>query len=296
MSSEVHPQTKSEIRALLRGADVRPNRRRGQSFLIDGNLMRCVFEAADVTASDLVFEVGTGTGSLTRMLAAAAGEVVTVEVDATLADIARGELSACSNVTLIRADVLAGKHRLNPEVLDALEAAAARHEQTKLVANLPYSAATPLLLNLVFASIVFERMVFTVQAEVSERLVATPGTRAYGWVSVVVALAGEAEVLRPLPATAFWPQPEVASALVRFRPRADWRSGIDVERLCAFGTFVFQQRRKTTLRILRDTVKRADCEIDPAALLDKLGIDAKTRGDQLTPSEILGLSQTLPTQ
>ena len=294
MSPEVRPQTRSEIAALLGAADVRLSRRRGQSFLVDGNLMRLVVEAAGIEPSDLVFEVGTGTGSLTRLIAEAAHEVLTVEVDARLVAVARDVLDAFDNVTLIRADVLAGKHRLNPEVLDALRAAAAGHPRTRLVANLPYSIATPLVLNLVFGDVVFERMVFTVQREVAERLTASPGTRAYGWASVVIALSGDIEVLRDLPSTAFWPRPEVTSSLVRFRPRRDWTRGIDVDRFTAFGGYVFQQRRKTVLRIVRDYLKNCPGAPEAAAVLETCRIAPRTRGDQLSPAQIVELSRTIP--
>lgn len=287
------PQTKSEIVRLLDTVHCRPNRRRGQSFLIDGNLMRRVVEAAELTPRDLVFEVGTGTGSLTRLLADRAGEVLTVEVDPKLVEAAEDVLRGLDNVTLVRADVLAGKHHLNPEVIRGLQTRAKTWPQTKLVANLPYGVATPLLVNLMFDDVAFERMVFTAQRELAERLTASPGTRQYGWVSVVTALAGEAKVLRHLPATAFWPEPAVASSLVDFRPRRDWKRGIDVERFTGFGTYVFQQRRKTVLRIVREYLKRAGSSLDAQALLETVGIRSKTRGDQLDPRETLRLSQSI---
>ena len=287
------PQTKSEIVGLLHSAGFRPNRRRGQSFLIDGNLMRLVVDAGEVGPRDLVFEVGTGTGSLTRMLADAAGEVLTVEVDSGLAGIAADVLRGISNVTLIHADVLAGKHHVNPEVLRQLQTRAKAWTQTKLVANLPYVVAAPLLINLMFGEVAFERMVFTVQREFAERLTAEPGTREYGWVSVVAAMAGKTEILRRLPPTAFWPEPEVESSLVEFRPRDGWTKDLDVERFRAFGTFVFQQRRKTVLRIVREYVKRVGPSLDPQMILEASGINVKTRGDQLTPQEVVRLSQTI---
>ena len=276
---------------MLKAGGFRPNRRRGQSFLVDGNLMRLVVQAAELTPQDLVFEVGTGTGSLTRLLAAEAGEVLTVEIDAALALLAEDVLRGSDNVTLVQADVLAGKHHVNADVVRRLHTRAKACRQTKLVANLPFSVATPLVMNLVFGDVAFERMVFTVQREVAERLTASPGTREYGWVSVVTALAGEAEILRPLPPTAFWPKPEVSSCLVVFRPRPDWKQGVDLERFTDFGTFVFQQRRKTVLRILREYLKRSGTPLDARELLEAHSLEPRTRGDQLSPQEVLHLSQ-----
>lgn len=255
--------------------------------------MRMVVGAAELTPDDLVFEVGTGTGSLTRLAADAAGHVITVEIDAGLARIAKETLHGRSNVTLIHDDVLAGKNELNPDVMRELRASAPGWSRTKLVANLPYSIASPLIMNLVFEQIELERMVFTVQREFADRLVARPGTKDYGWVTVVIAAAGATEVIRHMPSTAFWPVPAVGSSLVRFRPARDWKRGLDIGRFRRFGMFVFQQRRKTVLRILREHLKRIGSGLDPMSLLETSGIDPKTRGDQLKSEALLRLSQSI---
>jgi 16S rRNA (adenine1518-N6/adenine1519-N6)-dimethyltransferase len=257
--------------------------------------MRCVVDAAELTPDDFVLEVGTGTGSLTRMAADLAGEVLTVELDPELASVAGDVLHGLANVSLIHADVLAGKHSLNPGVLRRLEDAATRWSHVKLAANLPYSVATPVIANLLFQPVTFERMVFTVQREVAERMIAAPGTKAYGWLSALVAVAGKVLILRQLPATAFWPRPEVASSLVILRLRKGWKKGLDLEAFRAFGAFVFQHRRKTVLRILREYMKRSSGKGEAARLLEAAGVDPKTRGDQLEPQELLCLSHSVQT-
>jgi 16S rRNA (adenine1518-N6/adenine1519-N6)-dimethyltransferase len=170
-----------------------------------------------------------------------------------------------------------------------------RQESTKikLVANLPYSIATPLMINLLVGEVEFERLVFTVQQEVAARLVAAPGTRDYGWASVVVALSSEAKVVRTLPPSAFWPEPKIHSSLVVVKPRAGWKDEINVNTLSAFAAFAFQQRRKTVARILRDYLERKSIEADEAELLSQLNISPKTRGDQLTPEEFIRVSRAL---
>ena len=291
--SPARPQTKTEIRRRLAAAGIRPNRLRGQSFLIDGNLMRTVVESAELTADDLVLEVGTGTAGLTVLLADVAGEVLTVEVDPAFCCIAREALAGFRNVTLIQADVLASKHEVNPHVLEALAERGRRRARVKLVANLPYSIATPLVMNLLFTDIEFERMVFTVQREVADRMTAQPGTRDYGWITVVLAASSETRVLRRLPREAFWPAPEVESSLVCLRPRPGWRKGIDVESLRDFGPYVFQQRRKTVGRILKNYFKQAGRSFREELLPAVAGVEPEVRGDQLTPEQIIRLSEAI---
>jgi 16S rRNA (adenine1518-N6/adenine1519-N6)-dimethyltransferase len=290
------PQTKTEIRERLAAAGIRPNRLRGQNFLIDGNLMRTVVDAAGLKPGDFVFEVGTGTAGLTALLADGAGEVLTVEVDPALSAIARQVLAGRGNVTLLQADVLAGKHVLDPDVRTALTEKASHHARTVLAANLPYSIATPLIVNLLMGEVAFDLMVFTVQREVADRMTASPGTRDYGWVSVVMALSCEAEVLRRLPRQAFWPAPDVESSLVRLRPRPGWREGIDVSMLREIGPIVFQQRRKTVKRILKNYLKRTGRTLREEALLDEAGVEPSVRGDQLTPEQIVRLGEAIGRQ
>ena len=292
--SETKPQTKTEITELLKAEGFRPNRRRGQNFLIDGNLMRLVVETAELTKDDVAFEVGTGTGSLTRMLAAVAGEVVTVEVDPILQRVGADVLAGLDNVTRIEGDVLEDKHHFSAAVLDALGAAAARRRRVKLVANLPYSVATPIVMNIVIGNIEFERLVFTVQREVAERLTAAPGSDAYGWVSVVMALAGAGKVLRRLKPSVFWPRPGVESALVAYRPTPGWKTGLDIMRVRKVGMFVFQQRRKMAVRIMRDYLAREGSPMAPEGVLLAANIAPTARGHCLTAQEIRRLSEIVP--
>ncbi len=288
------PQTKTDIVSMLRAEGFRPNRRRGQNFLVDGNLMRLVVQSAEIGPEDFVLEVGTGTGSLTRMLAAGAGEVLTVEVDPMLQRVSARVLEGLANVRRVEADVLEGKREVHPLVVEALRAAASRQAHIKLVANLPYSIATPLVMNLITGDVEFERMVFTVQHEVAERLVAEPGSAAYGWASVVIALAGRAKIVRRFPPSVFWPRPAVESSLVVFLPTPGWKQGIDLERLRDVGQFIFQQQRKVAARILRDYLKRRGLALSPEGVLASAGINASARGHRIRPQEILRLSRLIP--
>ncbi len=227
-------QTLSEIRALLAAAGLSPQHRFGQNFLIDLNLMRKLVAAAELSPGDVVLEVGPGTGSLTELLLDAGVRVVAVEIDRGFQAILRERLGTNQRFTLVQGDALAGKHRVNPLVLHALEQARSPHRPEadaprlppgaggayKLVANLPYQIATPLLMDLLLATPAFERLTCTIQKEVAERLVAAPRTEAYGTASVMVQLMADVTAHAILPPTVFWPRPQVESAMVTIRPRA----------------------------------------------------------------------------
>lgn len=213
-------QSKQHIERLLVSAGVRPNRRLGQNFLVDMNLMHLLIGAAHIHPNDIVLEVGCGTGSFTEGLAKSTGEVITVEIDETLTRIAKKQLKKFYNVKIFNADILQGKHKLCPEVVSAVKDAKSRLEgRVLLVANLPYKVAATVMLNLITGgqdSIVADLMCVTVQREVADRMVAAPGSADYGVLSIFMSAAGRATVMRRLKPTVFWPQPQVDSCMVRF--------------------------------------------------------------------------------
>ncbi|MFQ5807832.1 MAG: 16S rRNA (adenine(1518)-N(6)/adenine(1519)-N(6))-dimethyltransferase RsmA [Phycisphaerae bacterium] len=273
-------QTLSEIRSLLAGAGLAPRQRYGQNFLIDLNLMQKLVGAADVRPADLVLEVGPGTGSLTEILLKRGARLVAVEIDRGLQALLRERLGKHPRFTLVQADILATKHRINPLVLNILDkqepgAGGAR----KLVANLPYQIATPLLMELLYTSPPFERLTCTVQKEVGERLAAEPGSDAYGPVSVISQTLAEIELIAILPPSAFWPRPKVESIMLTIRPRQV--DQIDVEDVPDFVDFVqrgFGQRRKMLRRVVRDWEL-----LDALAAFHRAGVNPDARPGELTP-------------
>ena len=181
-------QTLSFLRRRFREAGIRPHTKRGQNFLIDLNLLRVLFESAAVDRNDVVLEVGTGTGSLTAMLAQAAAAVVTVEIDPAMFELAAEELHRLDNVVMLRTDALQGKNRLNPAVVEAVrgQLAAAPGRRWKLVANLPYHVATPVLGNLLGENQPPRTMTVTIQKELAQRITARPGSKDYIALSIWV--------------------------------------------------------------------------------------------------------------
>jgi 16S rRNA (adenine1518-N6/adenine1519-N6)-dimethyltransferase len=282
-------QTKHEIQSLLAEANSHPRHRFGQNFMIDQNLVRLVAEAGQLTPNDLAIEVGPGTGTLTEELLARAGRVVSVEIDRDLAALLRRQLADRPTFTLVEGDALAGKHDLNAELLEVIRAARAEGRSAKLVANLPYNIASPLVIELLIEGV--EILAFTVQKEVADRLRAAAGGDAYGPLTVMAQMLGRVEMLRTLPPQAFWPAPKIDSALVRVT-RED-RVGGGVERVRAFGEFVhkvFSFRRKT----LRKALSQAG--YDAEQVLGATGIDGQQRPEVLTPMQFLQMSEAAATK
>lgn len=279
-----HVQTKREIAAMLDAAGARPRKRFGQNYLIDGNLMRRLVEAAGLTRDDVVIEVGAGTGGLTDLLVARAGVVVCVEVDRALQLLLADRFKDHENFTLIGGDALAGKHRLHDELARRLQAYAEADESAKLVANLPYQIATPLVMNLLVDYPQVGRLVFTVQQEVGERITAEPGHKNYGPLAIVAQLLTNVSLVAKLPPEAFWPRPAIHSVMLRMDVRP--LPFADRDTLRRFVTMlrgIFDHRRKTLRAALRYLMD--------APVRDEVlgGIEPTKRPEELSVKEWLAL-------
>lgn len=283
-----HPprQTSSFLRQRMAAFGLRPEIRYGQNFLIDLNLLEVILDAARLTAQDVVLEVGTGTAGLTTRLAQQARHVVTVEIDAQLAQLAAENLGTSPNVTFLRQDVLKNKSTVDPRVMQAVSDALHQHQLTsyKLVANLPYNIATPLVSNLLAADLRPALMVITIQKEVADRMMAQPGSKDYGALSVWVQSLATVELVRVLPPTVFWPRPKVDSAILRIELQEAWRQELpDVEFFHSFVRALFFHRRKFLRSVLISATKEeldksavdrvlADQELDPTLRAEQLDV------------------------
>jgi 16S rRNA (adenine1518-N6/adenine1519-N6)-dimethyltransferase len=355
-------QTLQEIRELLESFGLAPQRRFGQNFLIDQNLLLKVIELAEVDPGRTVLEVGPGTGSLTEELLVRAGKVVAVEIDSGMhrllqerflgnqtppsaPEIAEqtapsqsrlasdlGKQTApfqsrlAGNLVLLHQDILVGKHALSPEVVEALGPSA------DLVANLPYNIATPLVAQCLVSSweaqrdsgfgirdsdkkpqeefsatlpesrisnpdsrfsTRFDRLTFTVQQEVADRMVAPHGSWEYGPVSVIVALLGKARFGHAVPNTSFWPKPQVASRMMRIDFDAERaRLLADVRTLQAVVALAFGQRRKQ----IGSVIHRKNAAFEPedfSRALDAAAIPRTVRAEQITPEQFLAAANAL---
>ncbi len=275
-------QTLTEIKTLLANFGLRPKHRHGQNFLHDHRKLDAILAAAQVAPGDLVLEVGPGTGALTERLLEAGARVLAVEIDTDLEPILRQRLESNPNFALLLADVLAGKHQINPAVWTAMTALAdAPHAPFKLIANLPYNVASPLLANLVVDHPAMTLGVVMIQREVADRLTADPGGKEYGPLGVIIQALCEVQRVTILPPSCFWPQPKVDSAVVLLRRRAEPLT-TQPQRLSAMLHRLFSKRRKQLGGILGREIPLP------------VGIDPSMRPEQLTVEQLVALSLALP--
>ncbi|HEY7468458.1 MAG TPA: 16S rRNA (adenine(1518)-N(6)/adenine(1519)-N(6))-dimethyltransferase RsmA [Acidimicrobiia bacterium] len=264
-------QTRSEISQLLARHGVAPSHRLGQHFLADANITRKIVELAGVGPGVQVVEIGAGTGTLTRALAATGAHVVAYEVDP-------GLLPVLEEVT-----------QGLPVELRFLDATAVDltvdlpGEGWVMVSNLPYNVGTPLLLDALRRATQISRFVVMIQREVAERLVAGPGSRLYGLPSVIAGIHGRADLSFRVAPQVFYPAPKVESAVVVIRrlPAPD-----EADRAIEIASAAFNQRRKMLRRSL------AGIFDDPASALHSAGIDPTARAEQLSPGDYLRLARS----
>ena len=291
-------QTAGYLKHLFAAVGFTIDARRGQNFLIDLNLVDLIERSAGIRPTDVVLEVGCGTGVLTERLAAAAGRVVAAEIDPRLAQLARDRLvGQRDRVTLVEGDALAGKHRLAPGLLAAVADAVAKSGpdgRLLLVANLPYCVATPVISNLLALPRPFDAAVVTVQREMAERMTAAAGTGAYNALSVWITAQCRGHILRVLPPTVFWPRPRVESAIVRLDLEPGRRAAIgDLDAFHRFVRDVFCHRRKRLRGVLR---RMAGGKGDPEAgrrvdaAFAALELLPEARAEDLTPERFVRLA------
>lgn len=231
-------QTISEIRSLLAARGITPKHKLGQNFLHDKNQLQKLIDSANVQPGEVVLEVGPGTGTLTEALLDAGATVVACEIDRDMVDILTERLG--EKITLIQGDCLESGRQLNASVRTALD-----KRSFKLIANLPYQIASPLMARLLISHRECAGQWVTIQREVADRLLAPPGTKTYGPLSIIVQALAAVRKLAVLKPNSFWPTPKVTSSMVEILPFDD--RALDIDDAQAFAQFVtqlFTKRRK----------------------------------------------------
>jgi 16S rRNA (adenine1518-N6/adenine1519-N6)-dimethyltransferase len=272
--------TPALARDVLRRHGLQTKRSLGQNFLVDPNTARRIVRLAGVRPDETILEIGPGIGSLTVELAVAARRVVAVEIDAGVADALAEVLEGTSNVDVVVADALTAD-------LDALCGGGAR-----LVANLPYNVATPILMRVLDSEPGISGGLVMVQREVGERWVAGVGASSYGAVSVHVALLAEAKLEGDVPPTVFFPRPKVSSVLVSFaRRRALAVPVSDADAFIRFVREAFGHRRK----MLRNGLVAAGRDVAVVEqALARAGIGPRARAEELDIVRLAEVFEALP--
>ena len=271
----------SAVRALVRELGLRPTKQRGQNFVVDANTVRRIVRLAEVGPDEVVLEVGPGLGSLTLGLLEAAGSVLAVEVD---------EVLARQLPVTVAARLPDRADRLTVVVADAMRVATLPLAPHALVANLPYNVAVPILLHLLDAFDSWDRGLVMVQAEVADRLAAPPGSRTYGVPSVKLAWYAEVARVGSVPATVFWPVPNVESGLVELHRRPRPATSASRAQVFAVVDAAFGQRRKMLRSALAGLAGSAAAA---TAALAAAGIDPAARGETLDVAAFARLAEAL---
>lgn len=274
--------TATSIRDLARRHGFAPSQALGQNFVIDPNTIRRIVRLAAVEPSDRVLEIGAGVGALTVGLAAEAAQVLAVEVDRRVLEALHEVVDPLGNVEVLAGDALA---------LDL--AALLGGVPHRLIANLPYNIATPLIAGVLERVEAVTDLVVMVQREVGERLVASPGSKTYGAISLLTAYHCHGSLLGRVPPTVFWPAPAVESVLIRLTRRP---APVDVDpaQLMAVVHAAFGQRRKTIRNSLSSVLARPTAGVEAA--LGVAGVDPGARAEQLGLEAFARLTSALIAQ
>lgn len=259
----------------------------GQNLLLDDNINAIMVDAAGLTASDDVIEVGAGLGALTRRLCEQAGRVLAIEIDRSFIPCLEDQFGERENVRIFRGDVL--NHDLGKLLEEFLPDAG----ECKMVSNLPYYITTPLLFHFWESQARFTRLVVMVQEEVAERMTAPPDSANYGVLSLATRLYCDADIVHRVPRTCFRPMPKVDSCVVRLRMRsAPLYPDVQPKFLMRLVRTAFQQRRKT----LRNTLTRSGFGPPKDAVLaafEETGIEPGRRPQTLTLDEFAALARAI---
>lgn len=270
-----------KIKDILIDNGFRFNHNLGQNFITDKNLLDKIVELSGVDENDVVVEIGTGAGTLTRAIAEKAKKVYSFEVDRALKPVLDETLSGLDNVEVIFKDVLKMKDKELIEIVG---------EKFKVVANIPYYITTALVMRFLEEGVHPSAITVMVQKEVADRFVAKPATEDYGAITMAISLYGDAKIVGQVDKSMFYPVPKVDSSIVRLDVY-DKYAGVNKKKVSKTIKCAFMMRRKTLLNNL--TAVYPVQKDEAAKILESLNIDLKARGETLTLDQIIEISDLL---
>ncbi|MSU00573.1 16S rRNA (adenine(1518)-N(6)/adenine(1519)-N(6))-dimethyltransferase RsmA [Tissierella pigra] len=257
----------------------------GQNFLMDGNIVRKIADAGEITPDDYVIEIGPGIGTLTEELALRAKKVVAIEIDNTLLPILDETIGKYKNVEIVHEDVLkVDMEKLINEKLNG--------GPVKVVANLPYYVTTPIIGKLIEDNLNLDAIIVMVQKEVAERMESGPGGKEYGSLSIFVNFYSKPKIIVKVPKTVFMPQPKIDSAVIKLDIKKELPD-VDKEKFFKVVKASFSKRRKTLVNAL-STYGFDIAKEDIKNTLKTLNIDENIRAESLSVEDFIKISKTLP--
>ena len=272
--------TAGELKAFLSTHDVRLTKRLGQHHLVDARLAARLIDQIHLSRNETVVEIGAGLGALTEPLAAHAGRVIAVEVDRKICELLRVRLAGCSNVSVFCEDILSFSWTSHP--------------RSVVVGAIPYHITSPIFISLCDNRRAIREAWLILQEEVAQRLLAQPGTKAYGRLSVLGQYCWEIASVMAIPRSAFFPQPEVDSVCLRLQPRSQPPVAVEDEpRLFEVVKAAFAHRRKTLMNCLSAHEPRLVDRAKAEALLRETGLPLTVRGEQLSLEQFAALANAL---
>ena len=286
MSLKAYLGNPSKTSEVLNKFGISAQKRYGQNFLIDANILEKIVASAGITKEDTVLEIGPGIGTLTQYLAEAAKQVICVEIDKNMIPVLEYTLADFDNVTVINQDIL------KADIVQILKENGAA--SAKVVANLPYYITTPIIMELLEKDAPIESITVMIQKEVAERMQTGPGSKDYGALSLAVAFYSDAEVKMTVSPNCFIPRPNVDSAVIRLdklkEPAVKVNNKSEMFRIIKGA---FEQRRKTLTNALsHSSAYKTDKKNIENALLE-MGKNINIRGEELTLEEFARLSDIL---
>lgn len=276
-----------DTKFILKKYNLSANKKLGQNFLIDDDIIQNIIDAAELKETDLVIEIGPGLGTLTSKLLEKAGKVIAIELDEKMLKVLNDRFSLYNNFILINNDVL--KVDLNKIIEENLE----QLKSVKIVANLPYYITTPIIMKLLESKLKIETITVMVQKEVADRITATPGDKLSGSITYSVDYYAKAEEVVFVSKSCFMPSPEVDSAVIKLEIRKEPKVNVlNEEMFFKVIKASFMQRRKTLINGLMNSGIIKDRE-KLNTILKEANIDSNIRGEKLTIEQFANLSNLI---
>ena len=276
-----------ETKFLMKKYNISANKNLGQNFLIDENVVRTIVEASNVSKEDLVIEIGPGLGTLTKELLENAKKVICIELDNRMIKILNERFFMYDNLEIINEDVL----KVDLNKLIEKEMTINNIKSAKVVANLPYYITTPIIMKLLEDKLNIESITVMVQKEVAKRLCQLPGQKDVGAITYSVYYYSEAKEIIEVPNNSFIPEPEVTSEVIKLNVRKEPPVKVKDEKLLfKIIKASFMQRRKTLVNALVNS-KIYENKTQAEEMLQKIGINSKVRGENLTLEEFVKITE-----